>query len=160
MATSGSYSDLTDTPVIPPVLGFTPVQQGGGVNQGNNKVYIGWRPSGTGLGVTVDQTDEGNVVFEAELQGNVANLQNNINEVSNAVAALEGQVGSAWTPGNLQPLSVNGIGYVTFIVRNGDSSQSASEGTVIALQGRPGSWLSGGNAASGGDYWCIWTRIA
>jgi hypothetical protein len=50
-------------PDIPAALGFTPVQQGGGINQYSNKVYIGWRPDGSGLGVTVDNTDLGNVLF-------------------------------------------------------------------------------------------------
>jgi len=40
---------------------FTPVQQGGGIGQGSNKVYIGW--SGSGLKVTVDSTDLGTVAF-------------------------------------------------------------------------------------------------
>jgi hypothetical protein len=38
-------------------LGFTPVQQGGGVAQGNNKVYIGW--DGNHLRASVDVTDQG-----------------------------------------------------------------------------------------------------
>ncbi|MBB5408617.1 hypothetical protein HDG34_002554 [Paraburkholderia sp. HC6.4b] len=157
LAVSIRYEDVIGTPVP---LGFTPVEQGGGVSQGVNKVHIGWRTNGSGLGVTVDQTDEGNVVFEAELQGTVNNLQNNINNVNNAVNDLRGQVGGAWTPANLQPLSGNGIGWVAFIVRAGDSSQSAPEGTVAALPGRPGTWLSSGNASAASDYWGVWTRIA
>jgi hypothetical protein len=39
------------------LLAFTPVQQGGGVGQATNKVYIGW--SGSGLKAQVDNTDEG-----------------------------------------------------------------------------------------------------
>jgi hypothetical protein len=65
-----------------------------------------------------------------------------------------------WTTSNYQPLTVNGIGYCAFIVKNGDSSQSAPEGTVMALPGRPGSWLSTGSAAAAADYWNVWTRIA
>ena len=42
-------------------LGFTPIQQGGGIGQGTNKVYIGW--SGSGLKCTVDQTDIGTFSF-------------------------------------------------------------------------------------------------
>ena len=38
-------------------LGFTPVQQGGGVDQGPNSIKIGW--SGGGLKATVDATDLG-----------------------------------------------------------------------------------------------------
>jgi hypothetical protein len=38
-------------------LGFTPVQQGGGTNQNNNKIYIGW--SGSYLLCTVDTSNIG-----------------------------------------------------------------------------------------------------
>lgn len=50
---SGSY--YTD---IPSRLGFTPVQQGGGTNQGTNKLYIGWS-AGSQLRLQVDVTDFG-----------------------------------------------------------------------------------------------------
>ncbi|WP_434107619.1 hypothetical protein [Paraburkholderia caffeinilytica] len=151
VAYSGSYNDLKNQPAIQAPLGFTPVQQGGGISQAASKVCIGW--DGGGLRATVDSTDEGRFVFETELQANMTNLQNNINNVASSA-------GNGWTRGNLQPLNVNGIGYVAFIVKSGDSSQSANEGTVAALPGRPGSWLSSGNAASSGDHWCVWTRIA
>lgn len=42
-------------------LGYTPIQQGGGINQKNNKVYIGWK-SNNKLGVTVDNTDVGEII--------------------------------------------------------------------------------------------------
>lgn len=42
-------------------LGYTPVQQGGGVNQGNNKIYIGWKTNQK-LGVTVDGVDMGDII--------------------------------------------------------------------------------------------------
>lgn len=41
-------------------LGFTPVQQGGGTGQKENKVYIGW--SSSGLKAQTDVTDLGNIV--------------------------------------------------------------------------------------------------
>jgi hypothetical protein len=46
-----SASDITTA------LAFNPVQQGGGTNQTNNKVYIGW--SNTVLGLQVDSTNYG-----------------------------------------------------------------------------------------------------
>jgi hypothetical protein len=46
-----------------PFLGFTPVQQGGGVDQLNNLVRIGWSAA-TKLKVTVDTADLGNVAME------------------------------------------------------------------------------------------------
>lgn len=48
-----------------PNLGFTPIQQGGGTGQGNNKVYIGWAPDGSGLKVQVDNTNLGSIVTTA-----------------------------------------------------------------------------------------------
>jgi hypothetical protein len=54
-------------------VGFTPVQQGGGVGQGTNKVYIGW--SGSGLLCTVDSSNIGRILFQSDFD----NLQNQIN---------------------------------------------------------------------------------
>ena len=44
-------------------LGFTPVQQSGGANQGANKIYIGWTGFGK-VGIQVDATDEGLLLME------------------------------------------------------------------------------------------------
>lgn len=43
-----------------PNLGFTPVQQGGGIGQGSDKIYIGY--SGSGLKAQAAQLDLGNIV--------------------------------------------------------------------------------------------------
>jgi hypothetical protein len=51
--------------IVTTALGFTPVQQGGVNGQGTNKVYIGW--SGTRLKAMVDSTDQGNFVFDSQL---------------------------------------------------------------------------------------------
>ena len=48
-----------------PNLGFTPIQQGGGTGQGNNKVYIGWATDTSGLKAQVDSTNLGNIVTTA-----------------------------------------------------------------------------------------------
>lgn len=56
---------------------FTPVQQGGGANQGNNKVYLGW--DGARPRIQVDSTDLGGLVTYNEMSANVNNLQNQIN---------------------------------------------------------------------------------
>lgn len=45
-----------------PNLGFTPVQQGGGTGQGNNKVYIGWATDASGLKAQAGSTNLGNIV--------------------------------------------------------------------------------------------------
>jgi phage-related tail fiber protein len=50
-----------DPAAYQPALGFTPVENGGGIGQLLNKVHIGW--SENGLKVTVDSTDLGQVVF-------------------------------------------------------------------------------------------------
>lgn len=52
-------------------LGFTPVQQGTGINQLTNPVKLGW--SGTRLKATVDNTDLGNFVFDSQLTTNLGN---------------------------------------------------------------------------------------
>ncbi|POP74571.1 phage tail protein [Pseudomonas syringae] len=46
---------------LQPSLGFTPVQQGGGTGQLDNKVKIGW--SNNGLKAMVDNTDLGNIWY-------------------------------------------------------------------------------------------------
>lgn len=43
-------------------LGWTPAQQGGGIGQSTNKVFVGWGTGG-GLKVTVDSSDQGWVPF-------------------------------------------------------------------------------------------------
>lgn len=54
-----------------PALGFTPVQQGGGTNQGANNVKIGWNLDGSGLRCMVDATDLGNFVFDSAVIGQI-----------------------------------------------------------------------------------------
>ncbi|TKC83831.1 hypothetical protein FAZ69_22625 [Trinickia terrae] len=54
-----------------PALGFTPVQQGGGTNQGDNKVKIGWSLDGSGLKCMVDANDLGNFVFDGAVIGQI-----------------------------------------------------------------------------------------
>lgn len=45
-----------------PNLGFTPIQQGGGSGQVNNKIYIGWAADASGLKAQADSTELGNIV--------------------------------------------------------------------------------------------------
>ncbi|WP_175692715.1 hypothetical protein [Burkholderia ambifaria] len=49
------------------VLGYTPVQQGTGIGQGPSTVKIGWAKDGSGLFVTVDNTDLGAVALAKQL---------------------------------------------------------------------------------------------
>lgn len=48
-------------------LGYTPVQQGTGIGQGPNTVKIGWAKDGSGLCITVDNTDLGAVALVKQL---------------------------------------------------------------------------------------------
>lgn len=66
-------------------LGFTPVQQGGGLRQGANKVKIGY--TGTALGATVDTTDLGDFIMTPGYNAKVADLQNQINGKAPASAS-------------------------------------------------------------------------
>lgn len=81
-----SWKVIVDTPTTLAGYGITDaVQQGGGTGQGANKIYIGWRTDGSGLAATVDKTDLGTIVFEAELQANVRVLNNSIAAVQQAL---------------------------------------------------------------------------
>lgn len=78
---------------IPQRLGFTPVQQGTGVNQQSNLVKIGW--DGTGLRLTVDSTDLGTFVLSSQLgEGEVAAAA-----FANNAAYLNGQAASYYLAG-------------------------------------------------------------
>ncbi len=54
-----------------PTLGYTPVQQGTGIDQKSNAVKIGWSKQGK-LKATVDNTDQGNFVFDNQLANYVS----------------------------------------------------------------------------------------
>ncbi|WP_233872538.1 hypothetical protein [Paraburkholderia adhaesiva] len=173
VAYTGSYNDLSNKPAIPAAqvnsdwnassgvaailnkpavqapLGFTPVQQGGGIGQVTNKVYIGW--DGGGLRATIDSSDEGHFVFEAELQANVANLQNEINSA----------VGNAWTPNNLQPLTLGGVGNFIIIGSALGAGQMITNPSV--RPGGPtlaGTWMGCGEFSSGSDTFSLCVRVA
>ncbi|MFT4091334.1 MAG: hypothetical protein QM645_11420 [Asticcacaulis sp.] len=70
-AGSGMDSDLLDGQQgswyadIIPRLGWTPVQQGGGTGQGNNKIRLG--ASGGRLRAQIDNTDLGNIVHDSQI---------------------------------------------------------------------------------------------
>ncbi|WP_313539753.1 hypothetical protein [Sphingomonas sp.] len=46
-------------------MGFTPVRQGTGIGQNQNVVHIGW--SGSRVKVTIDSSDQGNVVMDSNI---------------------------------------------------------------------------------------------
>lgn len=79
-----------DTVRIP----FTPVQQGGGANQLNNKLYLGW--DGARLRAQVDTTDIGQIPTYTEFNAAITNLQNTKQAAGNYAV-----IGSSPTFGNL-----------------------------------------------------------
>lgn len=89
-------------------LGFTPVQQGGGIGQLGNKIYIGWTDSHQ-LKCTVNKTDLGAFVFEGRAQvgttitaywGSSSSTGNNWVSVS----ALQGTKRVSSTSGTFTPV--------------------------------------------------------
>jgi len=48
-------------------LGYSSIQQGGGANQGNNKIYLGWNSATNHLRAQVDSTDIGDIMTSADL---------------------------------------------------------------------------------------------
>jgi len=95
-------------------LGFTPVQQGGGIGQSSNKVYIGWSGSAR-LKLTVDVTDFGNFVMDSDLTPALA-LKANL-----AGAAFTGAVsstGNITSSANVQGANVISIGTVQTVNMN------------------------------------------
>lgn len=79
-------------------LGFTPIQQGGGIGQSTDKIYIGW--NGSQLKCTVDQTDIGAFSFGsgeiATAIGNVATAYGST--VSNCTYSKSGDYGRVTLP--------------------------------------------------------------
>lgn len=66
-------------------LGYTPVQQGGGIGQLSNTVKVGW--SGSRVKVTIDATDMGNVVFDGQLSSASVNYATSAGTATNATNA-------------------------------------------------------------------------
>lgn len=78
------YSRVTGAPAS---LSFTPVQQGGGIGQMNNKIYVGW--NGSFLKTTVDGTDLGRNIFAGN---NISLLTNDLAFVNALQAAAAAPV--------------------------------------------------------------------
>lgn len=67
-------------------LGFTPVRQGGGTDQLDNIIYIGW--SGKVLKIQVDTTDMGEIVTTGSSNGAILPISKGGTGASSAAAAL------------------------------------------------------------------------
>lgn len=155
---------------IPARLGFTPVQQGGGVGQLGNAVKIGW--SGSRLKVTVDATDQGNLVFD----GHISDVWRASNDGAGSgmdADLLDGQQGSFYADvvGRLGYTPLNATAYSAADVKakllTVDGSGSGIDADLVdgwhrddirhwdnllgkpwnwSGQGGQPSWLWGGNA--------------
>ncbi len=107
-------------------LGYTPVQQGTGLNQLTNVVKLGW--SGSGLRATVDSTDFGDILTDTNFATKIGNL---------AVGGV-GTYAFMWASGNYAPgtlLAGSGIYYGAY---NYQSSVTAA-----------GTWMVCGYLSSG-----------
>lgn len=103
VGTYSAWTELLNTSTGQAALGFTPVQQGTGIGQVTNLVKIGSNGSSR-LKATVDNTDFGNMVFDAQLTainttntpaGNIvsATVQAAINELDNAKVPYTKNIG-------------------------------------------------------------------
>ncbi|MGS0744218.1 hypothetical protein ACVBEF_20765 [Glaciimonas sp. GG7] len=99
-------------------LGFTPVQQGTGFGQESNVVKIGW--SGTGVKVTVDQTDQGVIVFRDALEAALTNyLARTGGTVTGPIYAIgsTGPIGTQeWGRPGLQINAEEGEGHAAYMI--------------------------------------------
>jgi hypothetical protein len=118
-------------------LGFTPIQQGGGIGQVGNKICIGW--SGKGLKCTVDNTDLGTFVrsvngVNADATGNVNTFPSGTKMLFNQAAAPTG-----WTKQTsvndaaLRVVSGNGGG-----TGGSENFSTAFAGKTVSISGKSG----------------------
>ena len=145
-------------------LGFTPVQQGGGTGQGNNKVYIGWATDASGLKAQADSINLGNIVTTAggAIKAPQAALADRA-QVANTSETLfvTGWGNTKWgsTPYGRTPL------YVWCLPTAGGAMQPCSPGVLSA---GTASWCtftpnvrvgtSGSVLPAGGTWRCITSR--
>ena len=133
MAATKQY---VDTSVSASALGFTPVQQGGGISQASNKVYIGWS-AGAQLRVQVDSTDFGgnwpiNITGTAVLASHATSADTALNATNstNAVNATN---------------SVNAVlASKASAIAQGGGNGNGMVFNWSGLNGQP-SWIWGGN---------------
>ena len=86
-------------------LGFTPVQQGGGTNQGTNKVYIGWGTGGD-LHLQVDATNFG-TSWPINITKNAATATTATNLSGGSVSATTGTFSSGVTASSFYAVDVS-----------------------------------------------------
>lgn len=133
-------SFLTGSGEYKPALSFTPVQQGGGTGQGNNKVYIGWATDESGLKAQADNTDLGNIVTT------------NAGTIKAPQAALADR---AQVAGSAETLSVTGWGNIKW----GSTPYGQSPLYVWCLPSAGSNMqpCSPGVLSAGAANWCTYT---
>ena len=131
-------------------LGFTPVQQGGGANQGANKIYMGWTGAGK-VGIQVDSTDEGLLLMERQdgypdgagyraLPLTPINNNYTFGVADNGKCVVHGAGGHAYTvPDDNTPLQP---GAMIQILNRGGTLNIVPQGTVIMV------WMQTGRAGA------------
>lgn len=115
-------------------LGFVPVQQGGGINQGTNKIYIGWNGA---LCCTVDSTNIGAFSFQGHTHDYLPLSGGTMGGTLEMGGFNIGSVGNVW---------MNGMGWLTDVL-NSKIPATASCNKNWNWSGQAGqpSWLWGGN---------------
>jgi hypothetical protein len=167
-------------------LTFTPVQQGGGINQLTNKVYIGW--SGTQLLCTVDATNLGNILVAADftnLQNQITNNNNNLqaqitnnyngqagennnlqSQISNNYNAQQGEINSinSAISAVTAPNTTGGYGIGNYqLVEQGSTGSRGAYVSPLQGQGYTiygGTWMNCGGGQTDNNNWDLWVRIA
>lgn len=147
-------------------LGYTPIQQGGGTNQLNNKIYIGLGPSGN-LRLQVDSTDFVST-WPISISGNAATATNASNlggVTAGSFAQFSGSNGSdtqtdfpigqlllALSP--VSPIPARrSLTQVFYSTGNANQYQISSSGGVQVV----GTWVQCGRGENG---WPLYQRIA
>jgi hypothetical protein len=170
---------LYDNGVRVSTLSFTPVQQGGVEGQGTNKVYIGWSTEADTAGnqrlkATVDLTDIGNIVFDRELNRELA-LKSNTTHTHNTLvvadtrntntlpSAYEYKLAPEFKTSTAVDLSTTGnptvtdtySGVIGFSPWAGTTAQGGGKAYQIALNGSNMYIRSGIDST-----WNIWKTVA
>ncbi|POF63605.1 hypothetical protein CFR73_09820 [Novacetimonas maltaceti] len=120
-------------------LGFTPVQQGGGTQQGGNKIYLGWG-QGTYAGrlaYQVDGTDKGPLANHSDVTDEVTRATTAENTLS---AFLVGEISRAQQAEGVLSNSLTGeiaraeAAEARLVSGVGDPTQSDAQVTVLAYR--------------------------
>lgn len=93
-------------------LNYTPVQQGGGIGQGANKVYIGWSNTGK-LKATVDATDLGNIAFNLDSVNNTSDVNKPVSTAQQTALNLKQDADATLTALAALTVAANKLIYAT-----------------------------------------------